>query len=123
MHTRRALAVTLALLVTLSSAGLLRSAFPRLSELQAHTQARLNDFQSVNGLPGATMAVVLPAGEEFVVAAGFSNIESLAMAAEKVLHHKLYDDIERSILRRESAHASRVARNGSWSAREDRQRR
>src|SRR5262249_2129945 len=60
----------------LGAAGLLRSASPKLSALQAHTQARLNEFQSRDGLPGATMAVVLPTGEEFVVAAGLSDLES-----------------------------------------------
>jgi D-alanyl-D-alanine carboxypeptidase len=78
MHIRRVLAASLVALGILCTAGLLRSATPKLLELQAHTQARLNEFQSVNGFPGATMAVMLPSGEEFVVAAGLSNLETKA---------------------------------------------
>src|SRR5215470_8750971 len=76
MHMRRVLAVSLALLAILCCAGFFCSAWPKIVELQAHTQARLNEFQSADGLPGATMAVVLPSGEEFVVGAGLSNLET-----------------------------------------------
>ena len=40
------------------------------------TQTRLNEFQTTNGFPGATMAVVLPDGREFSVATGLSTVET-----------------------------------------------
>src|SRR5882724_9345488 len=52
------------------------------SRLQQQVQARLNDFQNSNGFPGATMAVVLPDGIEFAVAAGLSDVDNkIAMRA------------------------------------------
>src|SRR5882724_3608718 len=52
------------------------------SRLQQQVQARLNDFQNSNGFPGATMAVVLPDGTEFAVAAGLSDVDNkIAMRA------------------------------------------
>ena len=47
----------------------------RSADLQKQLQSRLNEFQSANGFPGATMAVVLPDGTEFSAAAGLADIE------------------------------------------------
>jgi D-alanyl-D-alanine carboxypeptidase len=46
------------------------------SRLKAEVQAQLTHFQTTNGFPGATVAVVLPDGAEFAVAAGLADTEN-----------------------------------------------
>jgi D-alanyl-D-alanine carboxypeptidase len=75
MRIRYALAAILVLAAAISALAHLR-AHPAILDLKAHTQSRLNEFQSTNGFPGATMAVVLPEGKEFTVAAGLANLET-----------------------------------------------
>ena len=45
------------------------------SDLQKQLQTRLNEFQSTNGFPGATMAVVLSDGTQISAAAGLADVE------------------------------------------------
>jgi len=76
MRQRHTLAV-IAILVTVP----IRVALSRVQSENAQplvqvTQTRLNEFQTTNGFPGATMAVVLPDGREFSVATGLSNVET-----------------------------------------------
>jgi D-alanyl-D-alanine carboxypeptidase len=81
MRQRSAMAMILALAMAILigrpvsfAERLAQSARPR--SLTEQVQRRLNEFQATNGFPGATMAVVLPDGREFLAAAGFSNLEA-----------------------------------------------
>src|SRR5215468_5765945 len=76
MRPRHALALLLALCATVAFTAPLRSPASTVARLTTLTEARLREFQSTNGFPGATMAVVLPNGREFTVAAGQSNLET-----------------------------------------------
>lgn len=76
MRFRHALTAILLLAAAISAVASLRSNPVDIPALQGHTQSRLNEFQSVNGFPGATMAVVFPDGREFTVAAGLSSLET-----------------------------------------------
>jgi D-alanyl-D-alanine carboxypeptidase len=68
-----ALVVSVSLPVSIDPVSSASSAPVSTSQLKQQVRARLDEFQRTNGFPGATMAVVLPDGTEFAVAAGLSD--------------------------------------------------